>query len=177
MSAETPGRNSALRLFALLGLFFGIGFASGFGVRSLIYNGTYGNAAAAQVSEAQTEDAVSPDELIAGAVSSDARVIPVITDEPEPDTDLVLTEHELDDDDNGLFISGTVYNKSTHAYDAVSVTFELCDAKGNPYSAVTDSSRDRMERGDSWGFTIYIPYKDITRFSSYRLQNIMGTTK
>jgi hypothetical protein len=172
--AEILGRNSALRLFALLGLFFGIGFASGFGVRSLIYGETYDNAAAAQESAAQIEDAAPPGALADGAVSPDAQAM---TDEPEPEADLVLTEHELDDDDNGLFISGTVYNNSPHAYDAVSITFELCDAQGNAYSAVTDSSRDRMERGESRSFTIYIPYKDITQFSSYRLQNIMGTTK
>jgi hypothetical protein len=93
------------------------------------------------------------------------------------DSELLLEEHELGEDENGLFVYGTIFNRSSHAYDAVRVTFDLCDGKGQPYSGITDITHDRMEPGDSWGFTIYIPYTEMDLFSSYRLQSIMGTAK
>jgi hypothetical protein len=31
-----------------------------------------------------------------------------------------------------------------------------------------------MEPGASWDFTIYIPYSEMDRFKSYRLQSMMG---
>jgi hypothetical protein len=95
---------------------------------------------------------------------------------PAEDIDLVLAEDGLGSDENGFFISGTVLNDSVHAFDAVRVTFDLCDRSGEPYADVTDASNARMEPGDVWGFTIYIPYMNMEKFSSYRLQSIMGVT-
>jgi hypothetical protein len=92
------------------------------------------------------------------------------------DIDLILTEDGIGTDENGFFISGTVLNTSAHAFDAVRITFDLCGRSGEPYADVTDASNARMEPGDVWGFTIYIPYMNMEKFSSYRLQSIMGVT-
>lgn len=91
--------------------------------------------------------------------------------------ELVLESDQLDDDENGLYISGIVVNRSNHPFDAVRIEFELCDKEGKAYSSVTETSGERMELGDSWGFTIYIPYSEMDLFSSYKLHSIMGTTK
>lgn len=96
---------------------------------------------------------------------------------PPADIGLELTTHDLGEDENGLFISGTIYNRAELAYDAVKVIFDLCDDEGVAYSYVTDSISGNMHPGDSWSFSIYIPYMELVRFSSYRLQNIMGVRK
>jgi hypothetical protein len=92
------------------------------------------------------------------------------------DIGLVLDDHWMDSDDNGLFIAGTVRNASGHAFSGVRIAFDLLDSGGEPYTAVTDKATERMEPGDTWGFTMYIPYSEMDKFSSYRFQSVMGVT-
>jgi hypothetical protein len=57
---------------------------------------------------------------------------------------LVLGGHSLDEDENGLFISGTVINMSDHAFDAVRIAFDLRDSQNQPYSYVADTATETM---------------------------------
>jgi hypothetical protein len=175
--AETSGNRGSApgkKLVALVGIFFGFGFVAGF---------LSGFNCDRILAERRDRDVVTAERT---SVSADKFIAPVRSADPAPpeeqgeaqfDSELVLEGHELEEDENGLFISGTIYNRSTHGFDAVRVTFDLCDSKGKAYSGITDITHDKMEPGDSWGFTIYIPYSDMGLFSSYRLQSIMGTTR
>ncbi|MDR1515835.1 MAG: FxLYD domain-containing protein [Synergistaceae bacterium] len=162
----------------LLGIFFGIGFMTGF------FTG-YGfkPQGFARGDEAVTPRYVSSgDGVTLGAPDkTDEETRWRQTEESDVpvafDSGLSLEEHELGEDENGLFVSGTIVNKSDHSYDAVRVTFDLCDAAGKAYSGVTDVTYDRMAPGDLWGFTIYIPYSEMGLFSSYRLQSIIGASR
>jgi hypothetical protein len=159
------------KIWALLGIFFGIGFMTGF------FTGYgYRPAIIAQGGETVAQSqALLPQEDKDGAGKLPEEDE---TDETAlPDSGLVLEEHGLDEDENGLFVSGTISNRSIHSYDAVRVTFDLCDASGKAYSGITDVTYDKMASGDSWGFVIYIPYAEMELFSSYRLQSIIGAAK
>jgi hypothetical protein len=178
VSAETAGNSGvsadkrggkSYKTVILAGIFFGLGFAAGF-----LAGFNFDRGEAQLPLGAFAED---------NSVSSDASAavpLPLARQDDEAaemDSDLVLEDDELGEDENGLFISGTIYNRSSHGYDAVRATFDLCDAGGLAYGGVTDVTYDRMAPGDSWGFTIYIPYSEMDKFSSYRLHSIMGTTR
>jgi len=149
-----------LKTPASFGLFFGMGFLCGFFVC---------------LATEQTPRDAPPDSAAASvlAVSADSRGALAI----EGNIDLALEDERMDSDENGLFITGTVKNISAHSFDAARIAFDLCDRGGEPYTVVTDRNAERMEPGDVWGFTIYIPYTDMDKFSSYRLQSIMGITR
>lgn len=186
MTIEERLRKIDRKTLAVLGLFLGIGFTVGF-----LTGFGYGYAnrpALPQVTQRGEETAAAqPNEIASSvqavsldAISSDRAEFDEEDDSSETpieNGEFTLTEHELDDDENGLFISGTVVNQSKNAFDAVQVVFELCDAKGKPYTTVSDRTTERMEPGDSWGFVVYIPYSEMRLFDSYRLQGIMGIRK
>ncbi|MDR3355210.1 MAG: FxLYD domain-containing protein [Synergistaceae bacterium] len=172
-----------------LALFFGVGYAvgffSGFGYsRSLSGYGVIGSS-----HNPQWTGRISPDvargtptwDVVPAQAPTEADGGSQYVQDPDgrPDLggiDLVLSGHSLGEDENGLFIAGTVVNRSNHAFDAVRIAFDLCDSQNRPYNYVTDTATEIMEPGDSWGFTIYIPYTEMGMFSSYRLQSIMGVT-
>jgi hypothetical protein len=167
--AGTTGNNSKTsggKVIILLGLFFGLGFMTGF-FTGYGYERPHPGERKSAIASAAPETVVARDE---GAPEDGEGGIP-------PDSELALEEQELGEDENGLFVSGTVHNRSRHSYDAVRVTFDLCDSSGRAYSGISDITYDKMAPGDSWGFTIYIPYSDMALFSSYRLQSIMGTSR
>ncbi|MDR1509042.1 MAG: FxLYD domain-containing protein [Synergistaceae bacterium] len=105
-------------------------------------------------------------------ISGDAPTVPEIAD-----IGLSVQEHWMDSDDHGLYIAGTVRNYGVNSFDAVRVAFDLCDAEGRIYTAVTARNDERIEPGESWDFTAYIPYSDMDKFNSYRLQSIMGVKR
>jgi hypothetical protein len=154
------------KLVVFVAMFFGFGFMAGF-FTGFNYN---------------RFQPILPNTLAAREGKREARLAAASSEDEAPkgdvpiDSELVLEEHGIGEDENGIFISGTIYNRSPHGYDAVRVTFDLCDESGGAYSGITDITRDRMEPGDSWGFTIYIPYSEMDVFSSYKLHSIMGTT-
>jgi hypothetical protein len=181
VSAETIGKNKGdKRIVALLGIFFGLGFTAGFftgfGYMDIMARNKEAAVAAYERGEPSRAGAVGEPAAVKSADGSN-EISHESDDEAEYDSGLIISEHELGEDENGLFISGTIYNRSSHGYDAVRVTFDLCDSKGEAYTDVTDITRSRVEPGDYWGFTIYIPYSEMILFSSYRLQSIMGTAK
>jgi hypothetical protein len=170
--AGTTGNNSGSRggkVIILLGLFFGLGFMTGF------FTG-YGYERP-RASEREGKSAIASAAAPETVGSADERETEYEEDEIPLDSELALEDQELGEDENGLFVSGTIHNRSRHSYDAVRVTFDLCDSSGKAYSGISDITHDRMAPGDSWGFTIYIPYSDMALFSSYRLQSIMGTSR
>lgn len=169
-------------LFVVLGLFFGFGFVAGFYV---------GFGYSRHLDRVATVIAASEDvSLDASAVAPEARPTSgearAKASESEDElaeeilsrnTELVLVEHELGSDENGVFLCGTVENRSSHAFDAVQVSFELYDKSGKAYGNLTERNTERMEPGDAWGFTAYIPYSELDRFSSYKLYGIVGTSR
>jgi hypothetical protein len=176
-SAGLPGG----KILALLGIFFGIGFMTGFFTGYGYRPAMTAQGGAAGAGQGGPLKAASPDaaayedgETLAGQDVHDG---PPEWGESLPDSGLALEEHGLDEDENGLFVYGTILNRSSHSYDAVRVTFDLCDASGNAYSGITDVTYDKMSPGDSWGFVIYIPYAEMGLFSSYRLQSIIGAAR
>jgi hypothetical protein len=190
MTGNNAGSLSG-KIAALLGIFFGIGFLVGFftgyGYRpavtagspavaespaGLAPNGPVTATASPDISAwaPETPDGWEDQDGQGGIEDEESETLP-------PDSGLTLEAHELGEDENGLFISGTILNGSSHGYDAVRVTFDLCDASGKVYSGVTDVTYDSMAPGDSWGFAIYIPYAEMGLFSSYRLQSIIGASR
>ncbi|MDR1943985.1 MAG: hypothetical protein LBQ19_04100 [Synergistaceae bacterium] len=171
MSAETPGNRG--KFVILIGLLFGLGYMTGF------FSG-FGYGKFKAPAERQVAVATNAPSLPDAAAAFGLPGAEEEHDEDDAvllDSELVLGEHELGEDENGLFISGMIFNRSPHGYDAVRVAFDLCDSNGGAYSGITDVTYERMEPGDSWGFTIYIPYSDMSLFSSYKLHSIMGTSK
>jgi hypothetical protein len=178
---------SSWKLAAALGLFFGLGylfgFFTGFGYSKSksrveiveIYRGEQGTLA-----PSADRRGISPKNRTPSGTAKTEQTPPieqaiaVAAAAPMQNIGLVLSDNSLGEDENGLYISGTVLNRSDHAFNAVRVAFDLCDSQGTPYNSVTDMSSERMEPGDAWGFTIYIPYTEMSLFSSYRLQSIMG---
>lgn len=175
MTIEERLHKTGKKALAALGLFFGIGFTAGF-LTGFGY-GHAGNQPPLQEEDAggRSADAFLP------ALSIDVPAEPGEEDGAwnisDESGEFALTEHELGDDENGFYISGTVANLSKSAFDAVQIAFELCDAGGNPYATVTDRTTERMEPGDSWGFVVYIPYAEMPAFDSYRLQGVMGVRR
>ncbi|MDR1650776.1 MAG: FxLYD domain-containing protein [Synergistaceae bacterium] len=161
----------------LLGLFFGMGFASGF-FSGFFYAGTIpepafpapGGKQSAEITEPPAE--IRPDAPAVASGEPETPPLPI-----KGNIDLELIDSWMDSDENGLYITGTVKNISSHSFDAVRVAFDLCDSGGKPYTTVTDRNSELMEPGDEWGFTIYIHYTDIEKLSAYRLQSIMGVTR
>jgi hypothetical protein len=169
------------RLVLFLALFFGAGYSLGF-FTGLGYSKFYAAGEFAETPDVPSDETSpapmpeSPDDSAGMPETSEPADDPPDADPDMQGIDLVLGNHSLDEDENGLFISGTVINRSDHAFDAVRIAFDLCDSNDRPYSYVTDTAAGRMEPGDSWGFTIYIPYTEMSLFQSYRLQSIMGVT-
>jgi hypothetical protein len=166
--------NKRYKATVALGIFFGAGFLCGF------LSG-YRYAAANLVCEvpraAQNFKGASSGDF---SGSSDERVSAVSEDAPidaASDIGLVLEDYWMDSDDNGLFIAGAVKNADASAFDSVMVAFDLLDDHEQAYSAVTRRNNERMEPGDSWDFTIYIPYSEMDKFKSYRLQSVMGVKR
>jgi hypothetical protein len=172
-------------------LFFGVGYTAGF-FSGFGYSKSWARFDAAGVLYQQPEPGGTSVDTTLGALTADVPQDAVLKETPEGDgqytdeeydgepgldgIDLVLSGHSLDEDENGLFISGTVVNMSDHVFNAVRIAFDLCDSQNQPYSYVADTATETMEPGDSWGFTLYIPYTEMRMFSSYRLQSIMGVT-
>ncbi len=186
MTTEERLRKIGWKSLVALGLFFGIGFTVGF-LAGFEYG--FSNRPTDSSLEARSEGVVPPSPNASieppqsaslGALQNENTKGYDADDEGEAvieSGEFTLAEHELGDDENGLFISGTVVNRSQNAFDAVQVSFELCDTKGNAYATVTDRTTERMDPGDSWGFVVYIPYAEMKQFHSYRLQGIMGIRK
>ncbi|MDR3280234.1 MAG: FxLYD domain-containing protein [Synergistaceae bacterium] len=169
-----------LKTPVLLGLFFGMGFLCGFfvcfGYVGHLKTDAPNTVSSGRIPNASFPRAASPDfEMTRGGTSGDASFD--VSLQADGNIDLALEDDWMDSDENGLYITGMVKNISPHSFDAVRIAYDLCDAKGDPYTVVTDTSAEHMEPGDTWGFTIYIPYSDMDQFSSYRLQSIMGITK
>ncbi|MDR3253988.1 MAG: FxLYD domain-containing protein [Synergistaceae bacterium] len=181
--AETRGSKLAPKTAVLLGFFFGLGFLAGFLAASRYDEAQFsafaprpGDGIVARLPD-ETGTPFFAVELPSRDIGPEIASLPGEALDLLFDSELVLEEHELGEDENGLFIYGTIFNRSSHPYDTVRVAFDLCDDKGQAYSGITDITRDRMAPGDSWGFTMYIPYSDMDLFSSYRLQSIIGATK
>ncbi|MCL2684062.1 MAG: FxLYD domain-containing protein [Synergistaceae bacterium] len=167
--------NKRYLLAAALGVFFGTGFLCGFfsGYRYAAYNFVCELPAIIREDEASggatlldaSGDAASEGE-VAELVEIDTR-----------DIGLVLEDYWMDSDDNGLFIAGAIHNADTGAFDSVRVAFDLLDSRENAYSAVTARNDERIEPGDTWDFTIYIPYGEMDKFNSFRFQSVMGVKR
>jgi hypothetical protein len=164
-------------------LFFVVGYTAGF-FSGFGYSGSLGSDVTGAPPQLPGTEMASPD-IPRGAPNADIPGDAISKEAVEEEygggqggdgIGLVLSGHSLDEDENGLFISGTVINMSDHAFDAVRIAFDLCDPQNRPYSYVSDTATEIMESGDLWGFTIYIPYTEMRMFSSYRLQSIMGVT-
>jgi len=156
-------------LAAALGIFFGTGFLSGF------LTG-YRYAAANLIRELP---AIIPEYVASGDAQPDIPPDALeAADEAEMgDIGLVLEEYWMNSDDNGLFIAGAIRNANEGAFDSVRVAFDLLDARENPYSAVTARNDERIEPGEVWDFTIYIPYSEMDKFNSFRFQSVMGVKR
>lgn len=190
MTIKERFRGISGKVFAVLGLFFGLGFTvgflTGFGYGNILrpplppetrqsaakskgapsLNATPGVRQTSPPSAASADNRSMNDD---GTTGQD--------DVSIEDGEFALLEHELGDDENGAYISGTVVNRSENAFDAAQIVFELCDARGRPFTTISDRTTERMDPGDLWGFTIYIPYTDLRSLDSYRLQGIMGVRK
>ena len=153
-------------VFFVLGLALGVSFGFGY-ARSLLPPEAHDEAARP----------AAPSETHATEASSTEENAPNIPDISSLDVGLLLQEHALGEDENGLFIAGTLRNETEYPYNAVKVVFDLCDTTSEAYSYVTDGPEYGMESGDSWSFCIYIPYTDLVRFSSYRVRSILGVRR
>lgn len=177
MTKVAPGEKKNRGTIALLGLFFGLGFVAGF----FCCYAYLDQRNPVQVLEVRTSpqpehsDSTADQSPLELPSPDDSQV-----EEPqivEIESELALEGDYLGEDENGYFIGGVIINKSDHAFDAVRIAFDLCDSRGAAYGQVTDRIMERMEPGDSWGFTIYILYTDMPSFATYRLHSIMGVTK
>lgn len=190
MTIKERIRGISGKALVVLGVFFGLGFTIGF-----LTGFGYSSATRPPTPAGSRQNA----DEIKGALSSDGR--PAVGHAAPPpaapksnisadedgegstnnvsvaDGEFALLEHGLNDDENGVYISGTVLNRSQNAFDAAQIVFELRDARGRTYTTVSDRTTERMDPGDSWGFIIYIPYTDLRPLDSYRLQGIMGVRK
>lgn len=165
-----------------LGIFCGLGFMSGFFTGFGYARHEYRETAAVYGSpeppiSSDFNKTLSEDQSNIKETTSPDVELARDDDSSMQNIELSLEKQELGSDENGTFISGTVANRSDHAFDAVQIQFELCDKDNVSYSTLTERYTERIEPGDSWEFTIYIPYSDINRFESYKLHGLMGTTK
>ena len=157
------------RFFAILGIFFVLGFVLGF----LTCFGYLGAQPRVEVARVYREGPP--------AISADAppeiQIETNVTVEPGNEAELLLEENYLGNDEDGTFIGGIVANRSDHPFDAVRVAFDLQDPGGETFAAVTETQTERMEPGDRWEFTIYIPYTEMSRFAGYTLHSLVGVTR
>ena len=164
--------NKRYLLTAALGIFFGTGFLCGFlsGYRYAAIN------IAGELPVIVREDgesggarfAESPRNEFSGEADAEIHI---------GDIGLVLEDYWMDSDNSGLFIAGAIRNSDVGAFDSVRVAFDLLDSYENAYSAVTARNDERMEPGDTWDFTLYIPYGEMDKFNSFRFQSIMGVKR
>jgi hypothetical protein len=164
---------STLKITVAFGLFFGSGFASGF-ISGYKYASS-NLACELPPMPYETQREASPD-LRGPEGTGTSEVFGNATATTE-NIGLILEDHWMDSDENGLFIAGAVKNADTGGFDAVRVAFDLLDERESVYTAVTAINDETMEPGSSWDFTIYIPYSEMDRLKSYRLQSIMGVKK
>jgi len=164
------------RLPVALGVFFGLGFLAGF-LMGFGYASVKPVVVAEQTPQAAPQAAFSADKEEPVTAKEEEKREEEENETGVADGELALTEHEMGDDESGIYIAGTVVNRAESAFDAAQIAFELCDSGGKPFTTVTDRTTERMEPGDSWGFVVYIPYADLPSFDSYRLQGIMGVRK
>lgn len=165
----SKGRVRDSRFYAILGIFFGLGFALGF----LTCFGYLGMQPRIQVVEVYRDG--SP--ATSADASSEIQIDTNVMVEPGEEVELLLEENYLGSDEDGAFIGGIVANRSDHPFDAVRVAFDLQDRDGETFASVTETLAERMEPGDRWEFTIYIPYTEMARFAGYTLQNLVGVTR
>ncbi|MBP9627089.1 MAG: FxLYD domain-containing protein [Synergistaceae bacterium] len=93
---------------------------------------------------------------------------------PQEPPSLILVSQEMGEDEEGLFIYGTVKNVSGSDYDVVQVEFDLCDNQERPYHVVKEKTTEGLRNNDSWGFTLYVPYTEREKFASYHLRSLSG---
>ena len=86
--------------------------------------------------------------------------------------DLKVEFHELGEDDNGLFIHGSIKNGMEKNYSALQIEFELLDNDGKGYYIVRERLNEGLNKGEKWNFTTYIPYSEQQLFSSYKLYSL-----
>ncbi|MDR1137139.1 MAG: FxLYD domain-containing protein [Synergistaceae bacterium] len=158
------------------GVLFGMGFLCGFlsGYNYAGKNIVYESPPILLNEEnISSRDIQSNPETSAGTeIFEDAPAFPEVGD-----IGLSLREHWMDSDEHGLYIAGQVKNDGPNSFDAVRVAFDLCDDEGGIYSAVTARNDERIEPGEAWDFTAYLPYSDMDKFKSYKLQSIMGVKR
>jgi hypothetical protein len=163
-----------LKVTILVGLFFGAGFLCGF-LSGYKYAGAIIVCELPPVfREISREGPVGLSEDLKESVKIGVSETASNETEATGDIGLTIEEHWMDSDDGGLFIAGIVKNSGLQEFDAVRIAFDLLDERGLAYSAVTDINDGGMEPGASWDFTIYIPYAEMDKLKSYRLQSIMG---
>ena len=164
--------NRRYLLAAALGVFFGTGFLCGFlcGYKYAADN------IACDFPVVIRENVTSGDVLPLDA-SRDVAPEGAAAEADPVDIGLVLEDYWMDSDDNGLFIAGAIRNEDKGAFDSVRVAFDLLDSRENAYSAVTVRNDERMEPGDTWDFTVYIPYSEMDKFNSFRFQSVMGVKR
>jgi len=157
---------------AALGIFFGTGFLCGFlsGYRYAVFN------AESKLSVIVSEDREAGDSLFSEFLR-DGTPEQAEGEADVGDIGLMLEEYWMDSDDNGLFIAGAIRNSDNSAFDSVRVAFDLLDGHEEAYSAVTVRNNERMEPGDTWDFTVYIPYSEMDKFNSFRFQSVMGVKR
>jgi len=167
--------NKRYLLAAALGIFFGTGFLCG------LFSGyKYADNFFYELPVIIRENAASVDVPLAGVMRDAASEDVEAEADIEIDTGdigLVLEDYWMDSDDNGLFIAGAIRNADSGAFDSVRVAFDLLDSRESAYSAVTVRNDERMEPGDTWDFTIYIPYAEMDKFNSFRFQSVMGVKR
>jgi hypothetical protein len=158
-----------------LGLFFGAGFLCGFlsGYKYASLSAVRELPPAYYETSNETSGGTPADLNIQGA--GETETLEEETEMPSAGgIGLVLEDHWMDSDDNGLFIAGMVKNDDTKGFNAIRIAFDLLDENGQVYSAVTGRNDEGVEPGASWDFTIYLPYSEMDIFKSYRLQSVMG---
>ena len=165
--------NRRCLLAAALGIFFGTGFLCGFlsGYRYAAID------LAAYELPANIREDTAPGDAQFSEFQPDEVSEDMAAETGIGDIGLVLEDYWIDSDDNGLFIAGAIRNADMSAFDAVRVAFDLLDGRGNAYSAVTARNDERMEPGDTWDFTVYIPYSEMDKFNSFGFQSVMGVKR
>ena len=163
--------NRRYLLTAALGIFFGSGFLCGF-LSGYRY---------AAIDIAFELPAIAGEDTAGGGQFSESPWEDVYEEAAAEidigDIGLVLEDYWIDSDDNGLFIAGAIRNADRGAFDSVRVAFDLLDGRDNAYSAVTARNDERMEPGEAWDFTVYIPYAEMDKFNSFRFQSVMGVKR
>ena len=166
------GPNRRYLFAAALGIFFGTGFLSGFlsGYRYAADN------IARELPVLANKDIATGGELFS-EFSWETVFEEAVAEIDTGGIGLVLDEYWIDSDEHGLFIAGAIRNEDRGAFDSVRVAFDLLDNRENAYSAVTVRNDERMEPGETWDFTIYIPYGEMNKFNSFRFQSVMGVKR